>query len=138
MLKVIVDTNVLVSSLIQRSYPFLVVDFILMESRIEICISDDVITEYFDVLNRVKFFKYPDYEVRSKILLSSIKRIGFMHFPTIKVDIIKDESDNRFLELAETCSADYLITGNTKHFPMEKFKSTKIISPKEFYQIIIG
>lgn len=116
MLKVIVDTNVLVSSLIQHSYPFLVVDFILMESRIEICISDDVITEYFNVLNRVKFFKYPDYEVRSQMLLSSIKKIGIMHFPTIKVDIIKDESDNRFLELAETCNADYIITGNTKDF----------------------
>ena len=138
MLKVIVDTNVLISSLIQHSYPFLVVDFILMESRIEICISDDIITEYFDVLSRVKFFKYPDYEVRSKILLSSIKKIGFIHFPTIKLDIIKDESDNRFMELAETCNADYLITGNTKHFPMQKYKSTKIVSPKEFYEIVIG
>ena len=57
MLKVIVDTNVLVSSLIQHNYLFLVVDNILMASEIEICISNDVITEYFDVLNRVKFFK---------------------------------------------------------------------------------
>jgi hypothetical protein len=135
MLRVIVDTNVLVSSLIQRSYPFLIIDYIFSKNTVELCISNDVVNEYLDVLSRIKFFKYPDYEVKSKILLYHIKKIGFLHFPTVKVNIIKDEPDNRFLELAETCNADYIITGNTKHFPMKEYKSTRIVSPHEFWEI---
>lgn len=136
MLKVIVDTNVLVSSLIQRNYPFLVVDYLLMETQIELCISDEVIREYVDVLNRVKFFKYPEYEIRSKMLIASIKRIGFFYSPVGRVHIIHDESDNRFLELAETCNADYLITGNVRHFAMPEYKKTKIVTPKEFWELM--
>jgi predicted nucleic acid-binding protein len=37
MLTVIIDTNVLLSSLIQRNYPFLVVDYVLMQTEIELC-----------------------------------------------------------------------------------------------------
>ena len=137
MLKLIIDTNVLVSSLIQRSYPFVIVDYVLMKRQIELCISDDLLNEYIDVLNRIKFFKYPDYEVRSKILLSDIKKFGIKYSPSVKIDIIKDEADNRLLDLAETCNADYLITGNAKHFLMKKYKNTKIGSPKEFWELEI-
>ena len=137
MLKLIIDTNVLVSSLIQRSYPFVIFDYVLMKRQIELCISDDLLNEYIDVLNRIKFFKYPDYEVRSKILLSDIKKFGIKYSPSVKIDIIKDEVDNRLLDLAETCNADYLITGNAKHFLMKKYKNTKIVSPKEFWELEI-
>lgn len=136
MLKLIIDTNVFVSSLIQYNYPFLVVDNIFKERKIfKLCISDALLNEYNDVLNRVKFFKYADYEIKSKILLSDIKKFGIKYSPLIKINIIKDDADNRFLELAETCKADYLITGNTKHFPMKEYKKTKIVSPKEFWEL---
>ena len=76
MLKVIIDTNVLVSSLLQRSYPFLIVDYILAERQVELCISDDLLNECVEVLNRIKFFKYEDYAIRSKVLLSDIKNLA--------------------------------------------------------------
>ena len=136
MLKVILDTNVLVSSLIQRSYPFLVIDYLFANRGIELCNSDDLLDEYTEVLTRAKFFKYPDFDMRAKILLLNIKGFGRKYFTNVKLNIIEDESDNRFLELAETCNADYLITGNTKHFPMKKYKVTRIVSPREFLEIV--
>ena len=57
-------------------------------------------------------------------------------FVSAKVDIISDEPDNRLLELAETCSADYLVTGNIKDFTMHEYKGTKIVSPKEFFEVL--
>jgi hypothetical protein len=50
------------------------------------------------------------------------------------VDIIKDDpKDNRFLECAQEAIADFLITGNKKHFSnLNKFKDTLIVSPHEF------
>ena len=55
MQKIILDTNVLVSSLIQRSYPYLIVNEIFTETKIELCVSDNLLHEYYEVLNRRKF-----------------------------------------------------------------------------------
>ena len=138
MLKLIIDTNVLVSSLIQRGYPFLIVDYIFTERQFELCISDNLLNEYIEVLNRIKFFKYDDYALRSKVLLSDIKKFGVIYFPTVNINIIKDPSDNKLLELAEACKSEYLITGNTKHFLMREYNNSRIVSPKEFWEIIIN
>jgi predicted nucleic acid-binding protein len=56
--------------------------------------------------------------------------------PKTKVDLIADEPDNRLLELAETCEADFIVTGNTNDFTMQEYRGTKIVSPREFFEII--
>jgi predicted nucleic acid-binding protein len=47
----------------------------------------------------------------------------------------KDEPDNRFLECAEEADADYLVTGNKRHFP-KSWKSTRIVNSREFIQVV--
>lgn len=136
MLKVIIDTNVLVSSLIQRTYPFLIVEFLIKSLTSSICISVNVLNEYNDVLSREKFMKYPLFILNAKDLLSDLEGKAEKFYPIVTLDILGDKSDNKFLELAETCNADFLITGNTKHFPMREYKNTKIVSPKEFWQFM--
>jgi len=56
-----------------------------------------------------------------------------MYRPENPLKIIEDEADNRFLELAQISKADFIITGNTNDFTMEKFNETKIITPKEYW-----
>jgi uncharacterized protein len=51
------------------------------------------------------------------------------------VKISPDDSDNRLYECAEAAQADYLVTGNTKHFPVEH-GSTKIVTPRQFLEIL--
>jgi predicted nucleic acid-binding protein len=46
-----------------------------------------------------------------------------------------DPDDNRFLECADTARADYLVTGNLRHFP-RFWKKTKIITPREFIGLV--
>jgi predicted nucleic acid-binding protein len=38
------------------------------------------------------------------------------------------------LELAEESKADFIITGNTNDFTMNKHKKTKIVTPKEYWE----
>ncbi len=47
----------------------------------------------------------------------------------------KDSDDNKFLESADAGRADYLVTGNQRHFP-KFWKNTKVISPREFIGIV--
>ena len=112
-MRLILDTNVLVSANIQRSYPYLIVDRVFADPNLELCISDQLSAEYVDVLNRKKFAKFPDFHARTQTLLSDIDAYSTRFAPTVKVELIGDEPDNRLLELAEIRHADYLVTGNT-------------------------
>jgi putative PIN family toxin of toxin-antitoxin system len=61
MQKVIVDTNVIVSSLIQRSYPYKIIYELFVDERFLLCISEQLMIEYYDVLSRPKFMKFTDF-----------------------------------------------------------------------------
>ena len=50
-MRLILDTNVLVSALIQRNYPYLIADRVVADSSIQLCISDKLFAEYVNVLN---------------------------------------------------------------------------------------
>jgi uncharacterized protein len=69
------------------------------------------------------------------ILLNYFEEIAEFYEPTIKLDFISDEADNRFLELALTANAQYIVTGNFTDFDFSEFKSIKIVSPKYFYEL---
>jgi putative PIN family toxin of toxin-antitoxin system len=50
MIKVVIDTNVLVSAFIQRSYPYFIVDHISANKEFVWCISEEILDEYAEVL----------------------------------------------------------------------------------------
>ena len=135
-MRLILDTNVFVSANIQRSYPYFIVDRVFASPELILCTSDQLFAEYVEVLNREKFAKFPDFHVRAQTLLSDIETYSIRFTPTVKVDLIGDEPDNRLLELAVTCNADYLVTGNIKDFTFVDYKGTKIVSPKEFFEVL--
>ncbi len=134
MQKIVIDTNVIVSALIQRNYPYLIVNNFITECKYQLCISDDLIKEYKDVLNRKKFSKYKEFAENAKILITYIELKSVKYIPQKKLNIINDIDDNKLLELVEECNADFLITGNTNDFTMKTYKRTRIVTPKEYWE----
>jgi predicted nucleic acid-binding protein len=55
--------------------------------------------------------------------------------PPRALKVTSDPDDNKFLECADAARADYLITGNQRHFP-KFWKKTKVISSREFINIV--
>ena len=135
MLKIVVDTNVIVSALLRSgSNPALVVSLIARK-EIKLCLSADIFSEYQKVLDRPKF-KWID-QKKVKKFLSQMKEESLWVEPKISVDVIKaDPADNKFLECALQCGAEFIVTGNTKHFPSMKFKGSLILTPREFLEYI--
>jgi len=58
MQKVIVDTNVIVAALIQRGYPNFIIKELFIENKFQLCISNELLAEYHEVLIRPKFSRY--------------------------------------------------------------------------------
>ena len=121
MLRVVVDTNVIVSALLKaESGPALIVSLILNE-EIELCLSEEIYKEYREVLARDKFKQLDQASV--KRLLEELRICAAWIKPKISLSAIKsDPEDNKFLECAFAAEADFLITGNTKHFSSESLR----------------
>jgi len=135
MQKIVIDTNVVESSLIQRNYPYLIISEFFLEDKFQLCVSDELLTEYYEVLARPKFSKFQDFFIKAESLLADIEAKSIKFIPTIKLDLISDKDDNMILELADECNADFIITGNTTDFTFPSYKETKIVTPKEYWEI---
>ena len=133
MQKIILDTNVIISSLIQKNYPYLIVDHCIDGNAI-ICVSNPILQEYIEVLGRPKFAKFTDFKTNADFLIVRLSEISETYEPIDKLKIIKDEPDNRLLELADISKADFIITGNTNDFTMQVYNKTRIVTPKEYWE----
>jgi len=133
MQKIILDTNVIVSSLIQKNYPYLIVDHCI-DGHAIICVSNAILQEYLQVLARPKFSKFADFKTNADFLIARLSEISEIYEPKDRLEIIKDEPDNRLLELADISKADFIITGNTNDFTSQIHNKTRIVTPKEYWE----
>ena len=134
MQKVILDTNVVVSAFITRSYPHYIIFDLVLDEYVQLCLSDALFDEYCEVLARPKFAEIADFSSNTRIVLNRFMSIANFFEPTIRLDIIKDRNDNKLLELADESNADFLITGNNVDFTMTHYKNTRIVSPRVFWE----
>ena len=68
----------------------------------------------------------------------SFERVLFCDPKEVISVITEDEPDNRILEVAVECQAEYIITGNRRHFkPLHPFRGIAILEPREFYDQVI-
>ena len=129
MLKVVYDTNVVVSAVLKsESIPASLLALALQD-QVKLCLSPVVLDEYREVLNRPKFGLQSSAVDR---LLRDMRAHALFVRPTEPIANPLDEKDSPFLECAVAASAQYLVTGNIKHFPAPSFRQTKIVIPSAF------
>jgi putative PIN family toxin of toxin-antitoxin system len=131
MLKLVIDTNVVISSLLKpESNPALIMSLIL-RGDCTLCVTEAIFVEYEEVLGRGKFKKLDQAGVGE--FLATLRKRASWVVPKVTIDdVTKDPDDNAFLECALESKADFLITGNIHHFPEKKFRHTSIVTPSEF------
>ena len=124
---VVVDTNVLVSGVINpHGKPAQILN-LLLNGKITILYDNRIIHEYSNVLHRQKFGFAPE-EIEP--LLDFVKMEGEYVVPNPVKLSFSDESDKKFFEIFMGGNAQYLITGNKNHFPHMK----RIVSPSDFLE----
>jgi uncharacterized protein len=127
-LRLVIDTNVLVSAAIKPAGLQRTVLLLAVTKPARLYVSRSILEEYREVLGR------PELQIRKgsrQELLQLIKKCSYTTIPARRLEITIDPDDNIFLECADAAHADYLITGNLRHFP-RFWKRTKIITPREF------
>lgn len=130
MQRIVLDTNVLVSALISRSYPAMIVEDLVLEEKVEVCISDEVMQEYVEVLRRPKFDRFANFRTNAEILLSHIQEISLHFKPSQKVEVLTDLDDNKFLEV-ENNSQNLEPFAFSKRFPKKYEMQTLIVKTNQ-------
>jgi predicted nucleic acid-binding protein len=88
--------------------------------------------------NTLWFLARPELKIRNGLLqqlLQLIKNHIRIVTPSRLPKVTPDPADNIFVECADAARADYLVTGNQRHFP-KFWKKAKIISSREFLDLI--
>jgi uncharacterized protein len=128
------DTNVIVSAILKPgSIPASLVS-LAMTGEVQLFLSPALLTEYTEVVKRPMFQFSPKSVNR---FFKELETAAVMVYPTIRETAALDEPDNRILECALEAKAEYVITGNRKHFPFAQFKGIKILTPREFITFLI-
>ena len=128
--RIVIDTNVVISALIFGSSSSMKA-FTLAKLRGTILISNDVLSELINVLSRSKFDRYITSEIREDFLASLILEAEIVRI-TEKITACRDPKDNKFLELAISGYADYLLTGDQDLLVLHPFRNLQIITVSTF------
>lgn len=134
-MKIVVDTNVLVSALIRsEGIPARILDVILSRQA-KTVLDHRIYLEYEEVLLRPEFgFSRELVDDLLDFLWLSSERV---RVATMSVEL-PDADDTKFLEVAMTASADFLITGNLRHFPARQRHGVHVVSPREWWKLWSG
>lgn len=132
MLRVVLDTNVIVSVLIQPAGIEASVLQLVLRGWVQLVVSDDVLAEYRGVLQREKFAKLAQ---PARATLAALRDVGESVTPVSRLSVASDEDDNRFLECADAGKANYLVTGNKKHYPAS-FRNIQIVNARGFLELV--
>lgn len=131
--RIVLDTNVLVSGMINAfGPPGRIVD-LLREGMIELVVDDRILSEYRIVLNRPKFQRYFDSNAVSDI-------VNFLEQNTHYVVSVKtiaglpDPDDVPFAELALSAGVP-LVTGNLNDFPESLLDNVRVLTPADYIRL---
>lgn len=130
-MKVVLDTNVIIASFASRGLCHSVFELCL--DRFEIIISSFLIDEI--ETNLSKKLKLPSRLIKdiSDFLFENATLIDIDEAPK---DVCKDPEDAKLLALAQKSGASFLITGDKDLLMIKKHASSKILSPRQFWETI--
>ena len=130
-LRLVIDTNVVVSAALRPQGFERVALIVALTKPARLYVSEPILDEYSRVLacGVLRIRK----GIRTEIL-QLIRDRSFLVSPKHKLDAAYDPDNNVFLECAEAARADYLITGNPRHFP-RFWRSTKVVTSRDFMEL---
>lgn len=131
-MRLVFDTNIIISALLfEGSKPFQA--FLIGLEKGEILFSFSTLTELQEVLWRKKFDQYLTQEERKQFIASFVL-YGTPVEPDERITECRDPKDNKFLELAVSGKADFIISGDEDLLILNPFRNIPILTPQQFIE----
>jgi predicted nucleic acid-binding protein len=105
---------------------------LITAGAVRICYDARILVEYRQVLLRPTF---PFTENQVDSLLDQLQADGDLVTALPLVERLPDPEDEIFLEVALSGNAQYLVTGNLKHYPVQNRQRAQVVSPRAFLDL---
>jgi len=134
MRRIVIDTNCLIAILPSKSpYHKVWTDF--LEQRLEICVSNEILMEYEEIISEKTSSVFAEAIIKTMINKPNFIRV----YPTWRFGyIVSDPDDNKFVDCA-ICGRAELLVSNDKHFNVLKdigFPYVRVLRIQDFVQIL--
>jgi putative PIN family toxin of toxin-antitoxin system len=134
-MRVVIDTNILVSAAIAGRKPASVITWVINQPDYEWVVSEEILAEYQEILSRRKL-KLTD--VQKERWLNLIQGSTTLIDVSIEIDFPRDQKDAKFIACALSANADFLITGDRDFTEVQSLENTLIISVSMFAELIMN
>jgi len=131
MIKVVIDTNVFVSSFFGGN-PRRIID-LWKTGEIKFCLSPKIVDEYIEVLSRLGLQDEKELEELLNLFAKGFNIIFTAETPTLEI-VKEDPNDNKFIECAVALKCTYIISGDRHLLKIKNYMGIKILNPKNFLQ----
>lgn len=132
-LRVLLDTNVLISAILFRGLPreFL---YLALRGNIDLVTSPTLMSEFQEVLSE----KFGFTATEARALRTEMELIAESQTPKTLPNVVRDRDDNEVLAAAELGGADVIITGDKDLLSLGSYAGIKIVSPRMFRESLEG
>lgn len=128
MIRVVFDTNILVSALLSDSGNEARLIAVCRTGQLTPCLSPEMPDGYLEVLSRGKF--HFDQE-RLDTLIRFFSDYAIHAQPAPTPNPAPDPSNAKFIVCALTVRADFLVTGKRRHFPEPRYGTTQVVNARD-------
>lgn len=135
MIKIVLDTNVLLVSISSKSKYHWIFEGLLNE-KYKLCVTTDILAEYAEIIELKMGFKAGENTLGILENLANVKpTTSYFNF-----NLLKDEDDNKFVDCAIASNADFIVTHDTDFQILKsiKFPKVRVIDTEELKEIIFG
>ena len=132
-MRVVIDTNVLVSAAIADRNPEAVILFVVGNSEFEWVVSTEILTEYKEVLSRSRLRLTQEQKQRWYNLLDEVTLLIDVN---VDIDFPRDQKDAKFIACAVAAEANFLITGDRDFSEVQTLGNTTLISVSLFKRLV--
>lgn len=126
--KIVFDTNVYISAFLTKNGRAEEAYLLAVKGKFQLYTSVPIITETASKL-RTKF-SWDDEAIKKAV--RHVGSVATVVKPTVKLDILADEPDNRILECAKAAEADFIVTGDKHLLVLKEFEGFRIVTIAEF------
>ncbi len=131
--RVVLDTNILVSAFRFNKDLLRLVETCLADSSIQVFSSPDCYSELMRVLTE----KFELSEAVIAAVENTLKRVKIVN-PRVRLQIVRDATDDKFVEAAVEAKAEYIISGDKDLLVLGSYQGIKIVSAMEFVGVLEG
>ena len=135
MLRIVVDTNVFISSLIRGGKPRQLI-FKIDGVNVKLVSSEPLLKELVSILAKDKIRRYVSRRDVEEFLKYLGKRMVLVEIKSGFKVVKDDPKDDVVLNTAYSAKADYIVSGDKHLISLRRFKSIKVVTANEMLKIL--